>query len=94
MQMTGSTLEGKLLRRPGHLTMPHRIHNDQVIPEAKWALLMMPTSAMRGYLVPAGYLQSYEACRLLCLSPLVPVRSRRGHTQGQIGEPNPISRQH
>jgi hypothetical protein len=68
MQMTGSTLEGKLLRRPGHLTMSHPIHNDQVIPEAKCALLMMPTSAMRGYLVDEDQRDIFRAMKHVAFS--------------------------
>jgi hypothetical protein len=49
--MGGSMLEGKLLRRPGHLTIPHNIHSDQAIPPIKYAPLIMPKSAICGYLV-------------------------------------------
>jgi hypothetical protein len=31
--------------------MPHDIHSDQAIPRIKYTPLMMPKSAIRGYLV-------------------------------------------
>jgi hypothetical protein len=51
LHMGSSTLEGKLLRRPGHLTIPHNSYSDQAIPPIKYAPLMMPKSATHGYLV-------------------------------------------
>jgi hypothetical protein len=48
--------------------MSHPIHNDQVIPEAKCALLMMPTSAMRGYLVDEDQRDIFRAMKHVAFS--------------------------
>jgi hypothetical protein len=74
--MGGSILEGKLLRRPGHLTMPHNIHSDQAIPPIKSAPLMMPKSAIRGYLVDED---KWDALSCYIIGHRVPVHRQDRH---------------
>jgi hypothetical protein len=74
--MGGSTLEGKLLRRLGHLTMPHNIHSDQAIPPIKYAPLMMPKSVIRDHLVDED---KWNALSCYIIGHRVPIHRQNRH---------------
>jgi hypothetical protein len=74
--MGSRALKGKLRRRPGHLTMAHNVHSNQAISSAKWAPLMMPKAAVRGYLVDE---EEWDAFPFHIIGHRVPVHRQDRH---------------
>jgi hypothetical protein len=56
--------------------MPHNIHSDQAIPPIKYAPLMMPKSAIRGYLVDED---EWDALSCYSIGHRVPVHRQERH---------------
>jgi hypothetical protein len=56
--------------------MPHNIHSDQAIPPIKYAPLIMPKSAIRGYLVDED---KRDAISCYIIGHCVPVHQQDRH---------------